>query len=235
MHVAFVAGATGYVGRETVRVLRAREVMTIAHVRPDSPRMQHWMEYFGDLGAGIDATAWELDAMAHTLSRVKPTILFALLGTTRRRASIAKAEGKDAESYERVDFGLTNLLIFAVLAAKIAPRFVYLSAIGASESAWTPYYAARAKAEKALRESGLPHVIARPSIITGADREEQRPMERGAALFADAALGVAARLGFRRTFDRYASMTGAALAEALVRHALDREATAFIAEGADLR
>ena len=36
MEIAFVAGATGYTGREVVRLLAERGVRTLAHVRPDS-------------------------------------------------------------------------------------------------------------------------------------------------------------------------------------------------------
>ena len=34
----FVVGATGYTGREVVRLLREKRIPTVAHVRPDSPR-----------------------------------------------------------------------------------------------------------------------------------------------------------------------------------------------------
>ena len=39
---AFVAGATGFTGREVVRLLVERGVPAVAHVRPDSPRLEEW-------------------------------------------------------------------------------------------------------------------------------------------------------------------------------------------------
>ena len=102
MPTAFVAGATGYTGREVVRVLRESGVSTVAHVRPDSPRLAEWRARFGALGAEVDTTPWDAPAMATTLARVQPAIVFALLGTTRRRARAAAERGA-AESYASVD------------------------------------------------------------------------------------------------------------------------------------
>ena len=79
---AFVAGATGYTGREVVRLLVEKGVPAIAHIRPDSNRMEEWKERFGALGAEFDVTPWEEAAMTQTMARVKPSFVFALLGTT---------------------------------------------------------------------------------------------------------------------------------------------------------
>ncbi len=234
MPTAFVAGATGYTGREVVRVLRESGVSTVAHVRPDSPRLAEWRARFGALGAEIDTTPWDAPAMATTLARVQPAIVFALLGTTRRRARAAAERGA-AESYASVDLGLTRLLLDAAVASGARPRFVYLSAAGVREGTRNAYLDARARVERALRASGLPFVIARPSFVTGPDRDEPRPLERSAAIAADAALGLAARLGARRLAARWRSTTGAALAAALVRLALDPAAEGRVAEADALR
>jgi len=234
MPTAFVAGATGYTGREVVRVLRDSGVSTVAHVRPDSPRLAEWRARFGALGAEIDTTPWDAEAMAATLARVKPTIVFALLGTTRRRARKAAERGA-TESYASVDHGLTRLLLDAAVTSGAQPRFVYLSAAGVREGTRNAYLDARARVERALRASGLPFVIARPSFVTGPDRDEPRPLERSAAIVADAALGLAARLGARRLAARWRSITGTALADALVRLALDPAAEGRIVEADALR
>ncbi|ABS25910.1 SDR family oxidoreductase [Anaeromyxobacter sp. Fw109-5] len=220
MHTAFVAGATGYTGREVVRALRAAGIATVAHVRPDSPRLEEWRARFGALGAQVDATPWDAAAMATTLARVRPTMVFALLGTTRRRGREAARRGR-SESYASVDHGLTRLLLDAALTSGGRPRFVYLSAAGVREGTPSAYLAARARLERELSGSGLPYTIARPSFVTGPDREERRPLERTAAVAADAVLGIAARLGARRLAARWRSITAAELAAALVRLALD--------------
>ena len=65
--LAFVAGATGFTGREVVRVLLDRGVPTVAHIRPDSSRLDEWRERFEGLGARTDTTAWEKEPMSATL------------------------------------------------------------------------------------------------------------------------------------------------------------------------
>lgn len=233
-HVAFVAGATGYTGRAVVAELVARGARTVAHVRPDSPRLDEWRARFAEMGAEVDATPWERGAMAARLASLRPTLVFALLGTTRARARRAARAGGDpaAESYEAVDYGLTALLIDA--AAPAAPRFVYLSAAGASPEARSRYMAVRGRVEEKLRASGLDHVIARPSFIVGPGRDEPRPLEHLGASLVDGALGVAGALGARRLRDRYRSTTNVDLARALVRVALDPEAHGVF-ESEDLR
>jgi uncharacterized protein YbjT (DUF2867 family) len=220
---AFVAGATGYTGREVVRALRARGIRAIGHVRPDSSRLEEWRSRFGDLGAEVDTTPWDEAAMRATVERLRPSVIFALLGTTRARAREARARRADAsrESYEAVDYGLTARLLCAAVQAGYRPRFVYLSSLGVSDDAPGAYVRARARLERELKASGLPYTIARPSFITGVDRDEPRPMERIAAGVGDAILGAAALLGGKRIRDRYASIDAATLAEGLVAWGLD--------------
>jgi len=222
--IAFVAGATGYTGREVVRALAERGVQVVAHVRPDSSRLEEWRRRFGALGAGLDTTAWDEDAMAATLASGNITHVFALLGTTRARA---QAEGA---SYDSVDYGLTAMLIRAAARMPTHPRFVYLSSLGVTEGTRNPYLQARARAEQELRSSGLAWTIARPSFITGDDRDERRLGERVAATVADAGLGLLGRLGATGLRDRYSSLTGAELADALVHHAFAPESLEAILE-----
>ena len=236
---AFVAGATGYVGREVVRVLaQERSIATVAHVRPDSSRLAEWRDRVAAAGASVDTTEWDEVAMTDTLTRLRPTMVFALLGTTRSRGRDAATRGA-TETYETVDYGLTSLLVRAATAAAretgVAPRVVYLSSAGVSASTRNAYLAVRWRAEQELRASGLPFVIARPGIITGPDRDEARPLERAAAVVADALLAVAGALGARGLRERYRSTTNTVLAQALVRLALDPNATAALVESEALR
>src|SRR5690349_17348861 len=123
MQIAFVAGATGYTGREVVRALVGRGVRAVAHVRPDSSRVDAWRARFEAAGAAVDTTAWADAAMTDTLSALQPTHVFSLLGTTRARRRASASRGK-AESYESIDYGLTALLIRAAVASGSKPRFV---------------------------------------------------------------------------------------------------------------
>jgi uncharacterized protein YbjT (DUF2867 family) len=233
---AFVAGATGFTGREVVRLLVKRGVPTVAHVRPDSSRLEEWKEHFSGMGAVVDQTAWERAAMTDALLRLQPACVFALLGTTRARMSAAARSGHDpaSQSYQSVDYGLTALLIEAAKDAGLSPRVVYLSAVGVKKGSRSAYYQARWKAETLLRSSGLPYTIARPSIITGPGRDDRRPLETVSAVVGDRLLSVAGVLGARRARVRYASTTNVRLAEALVRLALDPTAENRILESEEL-
>ena len=227
---AFVAGATGYTGREVVRELRAHGVAAVAHVRPDSPKLGEWEARFQAHYAVVDTTPWEVHALRETLQTWQPTHVFALLGTTRKRMSSAPQD-----SYESVDYGLSAMLLKAVLLAELNPRFVYLSSIGVSASTRNPYLAVRWRFESELRESGLPYVIARPSFITGSDREDFRFGERVGAAVTDSVLTVAGLLGAKKLRARFRSMSGRQLACALVRAALDERYTNSILDAGRLR
>ncbi len=233
---AFVVGATGFTGREVVRLLVARGGPTVAHVRPDSPRLEEWKERFSGVGAEVDATAWDEAAMKETLLRIRPASLFALLGTTRARMHAAGRAGEDpaSQSYEAVDYGLTALLIEAARETGLSPRVVYLSAAGVKETSRSAYYRARSQAEALLRSSGLPYTIARPSIITGPARDDNRPLEHAGAVVGDRLLAVAGWFGARKLRTRYASTTNVRLANALVRLALDPKAENGIFESEEL-
>jgi uncharacterized protein YbjT (DUF2867 family) len=234
VQIAFVAGATGYTGREVVRVLLERGVRTVAHVRPDSPRVDEWRTKFEAQGAAVDTTAWDDAAMTRTLSALQPPHVFSLLGTTRARRRASAASGR-SESYESVDYELTATLIRASLASGSRPRFVYLSSLGVREHTSNPYLVARFRAESVLRASGLPFTIARPSFITGPDRDESRPAERAAAVVADAVAGVARLLGAGRIAGSVSSLTGAELAAGLVRHAFDAASEGATLSSEELR
>jgi uncharacterized protein YbjT (DUF2867 family) len=115
------------------------------------------------------------------------------------------------------------------------PRFVYLSSVGVTPRTRNPYLRARAKLEADLRGSGLPFTIARPAMITGPDREEDRAGERFGAVAGDALLAVVGAFGGRRLRDRYRSTDAKTLAAGLVDVALHPAFEGAIARGDDLR
>ena len=227
---AFVAGATGYTGREVVRELRGHGVAAVAHVRPDSPRIAEWEARFQAHYAITDTTPWEVHALRETLERWQPTHVFALLGTTRKRMSKAPQD-----TYENVDYGLSAMLLKAALLTGFNTRFVYLSSVGVNAKTRNRYLSVRWRMESELRESGLPYIIARPGFITGPDREDFRLGERVGAMVADSALGVARMIGLRRFSDRFRSMSGGQLARALVTAALDDRYVNVVLEADELR
>lgn len=216
MPLAFVAGATGYTGRAVVHELIANGVETVAHIRPDSPKLEEYRARFTAKGVQIDTTPWQLDVMTDRLAELRPTQVFLLLGTTKKRAREAKRAGRRAD-YAAVDVGLSILLIDAALRANIAPRVIYLSSLGVSPRARGAYLRARYEVERHLEQTPLSYLIARPSFISGPDRDESRPLERVAAVATDGMLSMAALLGARGLKHQYASMTSAELARALVK------------------
>jgi uncharacterized protein YbjT (DUF2867 family) len=210
---AFVLGATGFVGREVVRQLCVRGVKTYAHVRPDSKQLADWQTRFAAVGADVDATAWDVAALAARWRELKPAQVYVLIGTTKSKA---KSDAVAGNIYETVDLGLTKLAVDAARASEVQPRIVYLSSVGADAGARSAYLKARGQAEEVVKTSGLPWVIARPSIITGA-RDDGRFGERSAAIVGDGLLAVVGVLGGGKVRARYKSTTPDVLASALIR------------------
>lgn len=227
---ALVLGATGFVGREVVRQLCVRGTPTVAHVRPDSSQLEAWRTRFGELGATVDATAWEAAALGERIRTLGAAQIYILIGTTRSKA---KSDGVAGDIYEQVDLGLTRIAVDAATASGIRPRLVYLSSVGADRGARSAYLRARGKAEDAVTGAGLPWVIARPSFIVG-DRDQARRGESAAAVIGDGALALAGLFGARRLRDRYRSTSADVLASALIRlgEAPDHD---HVVDGADLR
>jgi nucleoside-diphosphate-sugar epimerase len=210
---AFVAGATGYTGRALVAELRRMGHDVVAHVRPDSERLEEWRRRFDLEGARVSTAAWQDDAMTAELASIRPRAVYALLGTTRSRM---RRHGRSSNSYEAVDYGLTALLLRACLRAVPDTRFIYLSSMGVGPRARGQYLQVRWRMEEELRRSGISHRIVRPAFITGSDREESRPAERIAATAIDGVLKVAGLLGAKELQERYRSRTAEELAGSLL-------------------
>lgn len=204
-----------------VAALRARGIDCVAHVRPDSAALPAWRARFQALGAEVDTTPWQSEAMTAALARLRPSLVFSLLGTTRARSRRSRREAGRIETYGTVDVGLTLMLYDAARRSGASPRFIYLSSVGVRPDTRNQYLAARALVERSLVDGALPYIIARPSFITGPDREELRLGERLGAGVADAVLGLARVLGGARSWARYRSTTPTVLARALVEAALE--------------
>ncbi|HSK18723.1 MAG TPA: NAD(P)H-binding protein [Longimicrobiales bacterium] len=228
---AFVAGATGYTGRALVDELLSRGIRTVAHVRPDSARREEWRTHFENAGAVVDLTPWDDDALADTLARDTPDAVFALLGTTRAR--MRGSGGRD--TYEAVDYGLTAMLLRAVRRGAPDARFIYLSSAGVGPSARGEYLRVRWRLEQELRASGAPWTIVRPAFITGADRDESRPLERIAGSVIDGALRIAGALGASTLRERYASVDAQTLARGLAHYGFDDSGAGRVLGAADIR
>jgi len=83
---------------------------------------------------------------------------------------VAIIREKGGQTFDGVIAKGTRDLVAAARAAGAA-RIVYVSAIGADAAGSTPYFRAKAAAEDAVRSSGIPYVILRPSFVFGPDDE----------------------------------------------------------------
>ena len=215
----FIAGATGYTGRELVRLSAAGGVETLAHVRPDSPRRQEWTEQFETWGALPTTVAWERAAMESMFTAHPPTHIFAVLGTTKSRTKTERRTGMQTTGYEGVDYGLTKMAYDAARILEQPPVFIYLSSLGADASRRNAYLDARYRIEQMLFNGPLPYIIFRPAFISGPNREEFRPLERVGAVVTDALFSGLARCGVRGPRTQWGSINSTQLAQAMIQSA----------------
>lgn len=234
---AFIAGATGYTGQQVVKQWAAQGHEAYAHVRASSSSASASGDELKALGAKVLVTLWELEAICAALEQAQPHVVFFLIGTTKARMSALKAQGKPPEeaSYEAIDYGLAALLLKACRQSAPTARFVYLSAMGVSAYAPGEYMKVRWRFEQELIASGQPFVIARPGLITGPDREDDRPMERVSGAISGALVSGLARLGASKLARQYRPTDAAELARALVKAGLEPEAQGLTLEAADLK
>jgi NADH dehydrogenase len=149
-----VTGATGFVGPHVVHELRAREVPVRALVREPSrgSRLAAWGAELanGDVTdpASLAAACAGVDAVVHLVAIIR---------------------GRP-EDFERVMSQGTRNVVAAAREAGVR-RFVLASALGLDERTKdaVPYFRAKWEMERAVRESGLEHVIFRPSFVFGRD------------------------------------------------------------------
>jgi uncharacterized protein YbjT (DUF2867 family) len=227
---SFVAGASGYTGQHLIKTLCSEGEQTIAHIRPNSSRLERLNSVFSDYGAEVDTTEWQADALAETFRRSAVDCIFSVIGTTKARGRAAKQSGSAVENYETVDYALNAMLVDAALAAGVSGPFVYLSSLGASATSSNAYMRARGRMEEKLIGSGLPYIIVRASFITGSDRDEFRAGERIGATLLDGVFS----LGGRKLKAKYGSVSGEALGRFLAKAAGDPTSYRSIIEAKDI-
>jgi uncharacterized protein YbjT (DUF2867 family) len=152
--VILVTGGTGFVGTKIVHALRADERPVRALVRTPSRGAQL-------AGWGCELAEGDMTDAASLRRAVEGCEVVVHL--------VAIRQGKD-EQFQRVMEQGTRDLVVAAKDAGVR-RFVLMSALGASEETkhLVPYYRAKWTMEKTVRESGLEHVMFRPSFVFGRD------------------------------------------------------------------
>ena len=148
-----VTGGTGFVGPNVVHALRARSATSAP--RPQSrPRRDAQ-------GMGLRA----VPGRRHR--RGEPARAVAGCDTVVHLVAIIAGSRED---FDRVMTGGTRNSFAAAKAAGVR-RFVLMSALGVSEHtrALEPYYQAKWAKEEAVGDSGIEHVVFRPSFVFGSD------------------------------------------------------------------
>jgi NADH dehydrogenase len=149
-----LTGGTGFVGPHVAHALRARDEHVRGLVRNPkrAARLTAWGVELatGDIAdtASLRAACEGVDTVVHLVAIIK---------------------GSRAD-FERVMTQGTRDLVAAAQDAGVR-RFVLMSALGVDETTKdaVPYYAAKWEMEHTVKESGLDHVIFRPSFVFGRD------------------------------------------------------------------
>jgi len=149
----FVTGGTGFVGRAVVHALSAEGYSVRCLVRRGSERDLRGFEAIERVEGDILARRGLEDGMAGC-----DTVIH-LVGIIRERPAAGI-------TFERLHTQGTVRVLEAAAATGIR-RFIHMSALGVRPDAHARYHTTKWAAEEAVRASGLPWTIFRPSIIYG--------------------------------------------------------------------
>jgi uncharacterized protein YbjT (DUF2867 family) len=149
-----LTGGTGFIGPHVAHALRARETPVRALVR-DPARATRLAAWGVELAVGDVTDPGSLRSACEGVDAV-----IHLVAIIRGRP----------QDFERVMAEGTRNVVSAAREAGVR-RFVLASALGLEERTKdaVPYFSAKWEMERAVRESGLEHVIFRPSFVFGRD------------------------------------------------------------------
>ena len=152
-----VTGGTGFVGPKIVHALRAEEHAVRVLARNPGSK------------AARTAASWGCEVVQGDMTDAD-SLRRATDGCETVVHLVALPPFTAADAFERVMEKGTRDLLTAAKGAGVR-RIVLMSALGTSEETkdMSAYFAAKWKGEQAVRESGLDHVIFRPSYIFGRD------------------------------------------------------------------
>ena len=149
--LVLVTGATGFVGREVVKALgdRGLEVRCLVHTpgRESVLGDQRVDVHYGSVGdeAALKAAFYGVGVVIHLVAVIRE---------------------KGRATFQRVNRQGTELVLTVAKSSGVQ-HFIYLSALGATNSARYGYLHSKWQAEQAVINSGLPYTILRPSIQFG--------------------------------------------------------------------
>jgi NADH dehydrogenase len=150
--VILLTGATGFVGERVAHALRARDLPVRCLVRSRAR------------AATLDA--WGCELVEGDMTDVQ-TLVGAVEGCDTIVHLVAIIAGRPADFERVMSRGTTDLV--AAAAGAGARRVVLMSALGVElpGAETVPYFRAKLAMERAVAESGLEHVVLRPSFVFG--------------------------------------------------------------------
>jgi uncharacterized protein YbjT (DUF2867 family) len=203
-----VAGGTGLVGRCLLTQLGARSDTSVTAL----------VRRAGTVATtGVTEKVFDFQDPAAYAALPEPIDIFLCsLGTTLRKAGSPAA-------FESVDRDLPLRFIEHLKGRTPPPRFGLVSSVGA-DSGKGLYLRTKRTVELALIESGLPHVIVRPSILVG-ERGESRPLEYlGIQVLTPLSRLLMACIGRRSSaLGRLAPIPADKVAAALIRYTIEEQ------------
>ena len=208
MQQVIVAGGTGLVGSELIQQLKERpNVRVTALVRRPSGF---------NFPPVITEKIFEFDSESAYneigTSSLPCDILLCAVGTTIRKTGSRAA-------FEAVDRDIPLRLAAALARTNPKAVFGFDSAIGADRPRGF-YMQTKAAVEAGLAALGLPHVLARPSLLMG-PRAESRPLEQFLAYLLPPVFSLGDLLGIEGKLQRYRPIAAAQVARALLQQTLD--------------
>lgn len=200
-----VVGGTGLVGSELLRLLSARtDVRVMALVR-------HIPASLSELkNISFRSFDFDSDAEYEWLSQQTCDVFYCCLGSTRRKAG-------SRASFHRVDFEYPVRLFGAL--QKQNPQVCLVSSVGADHPRGF-YLQTKAALEEHLRDSGLPYVLLRPSLLLG-KRDEFRFFESLARAVASPLCMLLRHPLLPSSWRKYAPVQASEVAQAMVHFTLD--------------
>jgi len=214
MKTALIAGASGLVGTELLKLLIAEESYNAIHVLTRTPvnsESAKVTEHIIDFNRLSDL---KLDFPVHHV--------FCTLGTT-----IKKAETRD--NFRKVDFNYVVELGKKAKELK-TEKFLVVSSLGANAKSQIFYNRVKGEMESALRELSLAHLfIFRPSLLMG-ERQEHRAGEKTAI----AVYKVISPLLWGH-FRKYKGVEAKQVAKAMLMTALENDKTFSIIESDEIQ
>jgi uncharacterized protein YbjT (DUF2867 family) len=204
-----VAGATGMVGREIIRVLDKRPNVTFTALT----RCLGTLSCVSGRVKEVEFDYDDLKAVSRIGGDIPCDVLLCALGTTIKKAG-------SPEAFRLVDLEYPSRLFEHLKQLPNKPMIGAISSVGAGKPTGL-YLKTKFDMEQRLIESGLSHLIVRPSLLLG-DREEIRLTEWVSGVFLRPYLAVIKALAPQsRLLWRFAPIEAAKVAEAMVRVCVD--------------